>query len=160
MQIHFDEEFFNSCAKIICIANEFENEDDVTLITTENEFPKELEEKKQINITSFFVPICKQLLLNFIRNNRQLVKVLYTGDKYHKILSDVGYRIKDNMPTSMINGQFVNFLGQDMIRTNAQVNLGTNDSFYILANRHLNYDVIKEICDNYKLYMQALLKVK
>lgn len=160
MQLHFNEEFFNSCAKIICIANEFENEDDVTLITTENEFPKELEEKKQINITSLLVPICKQLLLNVIKNNRGLVKILYTGEKYHEILSDVGYRIKDEMLTTMAQRQFVNFLGQNMIRTNAQINLGTVDSFFILADSHLGHAAIKAISESYKLYMQALLKTQ
>jgi hypothetical protein len=70
MQIHFNEVFLNSCARLISVANEFENEDDVTLITTEKTFKEELEGKKQLNLTSLLIPICKQLLQNYINKNR------------------------------------------------------------------------------------------
>lgn len=160
MKIHFDVEFFNSCAKVICIANEFDNEDNVIIISTENEFVKEYENQIQMNVTYMLIPICKQLLLSYIKSNRELVKILYAGKKYHEVLSDVGYRIQDNMIALLTQGQHVSFLGQRMIRINACINLISEDSFAVLVDSSLDYKDIKVIGENYKLYMQALLKVQ
>lgn len=160
MQLHFNNDFFVSCAKLICIANEFANEDYVTLITTENTFPEELEQGKQINITTFFIPLCKKLLKTHIINNRKFVKILYWGDKYQNNLEEIATKVLEyDVANKLMKSQFINLQGQEMIRTNMQMQLDNGDGFAVLADRKMGYSRIKEICDWYGLYLKALLKL-
>ena len=54
MQIHFNEDFYISCAKIIIAANEFENEEDISIARNEIEMNAEFwnaPNKKQLSLT-------------------------------------------------------------------------------------------------------------
>lgn len=159
MQIHFNKNFFRSCAELICIANEFVNEEFVSLISTEHPLPEELEGDKHVNITTLFVPICKELLKAHIIGERQIVRILYWGDKYQDRFEGIASKILEaDIVTKLSNSQFINLQGQEMIRTNMQLQIDTGDCYFVLVDRKIGFSKINEICESYKLYLKALLK--
>lgn len=160
MQIHFNKEFLVSCSQLVCIANEFDNEDLVTLVSTKHPFPEELEGDKTLNFTSINVPLCKRLLTANIIRNMPMIKILYWGKKYNGILPEIAIKIvNQDIVEKLSESQFINIEGQDMIRTNMQVQFDSGDCYFVLADRRMGYSKIMEVRDLYSMYLKALLKI-
>lgn len=159
MRVHLKEDFYVSCAKLICIANEFANEDDVAIIATKKPLSEKVESKKKLNITMLLVSCSKTMLKSDIVLKRDKTLILYSGKSYENRLKEVGIEILSNdIIMKLTKSEFVELYGRKMIRANMQLKFDTKDSYFVLVNRNLGYRIIKEISELYQLYLKALLK--
>ena len=112
-----------------------------------------------MNITTIFVPKCKKLLKDNIIGEREIVRIIYWGDKYQDRFEGIASKILEaDIVTKLSNSQFINLQGQEMIRTNMQLQIDTGDCYFALVDRKIGFSKINEICESYKLYLKALLK--
>lgn len=163
MEIHCGKNFYASCAKLICIANQFADEDNVVIIATENALSEEFKIKKELklDITTLFVPFSKMMLKADIASKRDKDKILilYYGKRYRNQLKEVGTEILSNdVMMKLAKSKSIDLCGHKMIRTNMQLKMDTQDCYFVLADRKVGYEKIKEICGLYQLYLKALLK--
>lgn len=162
IQIHFNIDFFRSCAEIIKVANEFENENNIFIIKNEKELDKDFWEKPtiQLHFISLMVHNCKELLAMFFKNNHRVIKVLYYGEKYKCQLKNIGIEIDAEAAQKVINSQIINFQGQKMIRLLIKIELGNSNLYAVLADGGFKQKEISELCTDCSNFIKVLLKEK
>lgn len=149
--------------KTRCIYRFYSIEDNVVIIATENALSEELKIKKELklDITRLFVPFSKMMLKADIASKRDKDKILilYYGKRYRNQLKEVGIEILSNdVMMKLAKSKSIDLCGHEMIRTNMQLKMDTQDCYFVLADRKVKYEKIKEICGLYQLYLKALLK--
>jgi len=161
MQMHFNRNFLLACAEIINIANEFENEDIVRIISSENEIGKAFwkQPTKTFNFIHLMVPICKQILSFHIKQNLKIVKVLYSGENLATRLSECAIGIDSRVSSKIINSQFVDLAGQKMIRLLLRLSIIDNEMYVVLVDARYEKSKIRELTSDYEEFMRALTKM-
>lgn len=162
MQIHFNRNLLIACAKIINIANEFENEDDVIIVSNEIEIDEAFWEQptKKFNFIYLMVPICKQIISFHIKKNLSVVKVLYHGKNLDKRLRECAVVVDLKVMKKIVDSQFVNLAGQKMIRLLLKIFLNDNEMYVVLVDSRYEKSKRKELASNYALFLKALTKMK
>ena len=160
MQIHFDKSFLNACSKIIDVANEFDNEDNIRIIANEEEIDEEFWSRptKTINFINLMVPICKEILAIYFRNNARFIKILYYGERYKTQLKGCGIEINTEIAQKISQSQFINWNGQNMVRLLYQLELTKGDMYAVLADARFKHNQISELCTECSCYLKALCK--
>lgn len=162
MQMHFGRNFLIACAEIINIANEFENEDDVIIISNEMEIDEAFWEQptKTFNFTYLMVPLCKQIISLYIKNNLNVVKVLYHGKNLDKRLRECAVVVDLKVVQKIVDSQFVNLTGQKMIRLLLNIFINDNEMYIVLVDSSYEKSKLKELTSDYDLLLKALTKKK
>ena len=163
MQIHFSTDFYISCATIIAVAKEFDNEDNVQIIRNEDEINwADLDiAGKSLNLTYLQVPICKKILEIHFINNRKWIKVLYHGVSLKKSFANFGYEIDFQKASEISHAPLpvVNFCGQKMIRLYGSAFLDKCEVYCILADSHFPREEQKNICETWTFLLNSIIKV-
>ena len=162
MQIHFNEEFFRSCATIIAAAKEFDREDDVHFISHETEINwANLDlEGKNLHLTYLEVPVCKKLLEIYFRNNSKNIKILYHGTNLKKRIGRFAYEINQETMHKIAFSQppFVNLNGQRMTRLLSHASLFQNETYCVFADSHFPKKQLDDILDMWKFLLESIVK--
>lgn len=163
MQIHFNVEFYRSCAALIAAAKEFENEDETYFIRHETEIDwANLDlEGKTLNLTYLEVPICKKLLEIYFLNNRKFIKILFHGTKLKKRIGKFAYEIDSQQMSRVAFTQppFFDLYGQRMIRLFSNAELLQNETYCVLADAHFPKKQIDEIIDTWTFLLKSIVKM-
>ena len=161
MQIHFNEDFFDSCAEIIITANEFENEEDIRIASNEHEMNSDFwnsSTQKKLNLINLDVKACKELLKMHIRNNLLFVKVLYHGEHFDKLLKGCAIPVNIETVDKVSSTESISVNGQQMIRVFITLSLDTLAMCAVLADSKFKFKDIRKIEENYSKYIKALCK--
>lgn len=161
MQIHFNEDFYISCAKIIIAANEFENEEDISIARNEIEMNAEFwnaPNKKQLSLTHLDTSTCKHLLQMHIKSNFNSIKILFHGEHYNKGLNNCAIPIDNDVVQKVSSAESIDLNGQKMLRLSLSLSFDTGEMCAVLADARFNYKQIKQIQTAYSLYIAALCK--
>lgn len=163
MQIHFNEDFYRSCATIVAAAKEFENEDNTYFISFESEIDwKSLDiEGKSLNLTYLEVPVCKKLLEIYFLNNRSSIKILYCGTQLKQRIGNFAYEIDHEKAHEVAFTQppFVDMCGQRMIRLCSHAFLEKDEVFCVLADHRYPRKQQQEISDTWGFLLDSFVKV-
>jgi len=161
MQIHFTEDFFNSCAEIIIAANEFENEEDISIVSNECEMNSDFwnsPNQKKMNLTDLDVKACKELLKMHIRNNLFLVKVLYHGERFDKPLKSCAIPVDTKTVHKVSSTESITVNGQHTIRVFMTFSFDAEEMCAVLVDSRFKFKEIRQIEENYSTYIKALCK--
>lgn len=162
MQIHFNKEFYCSCATIIVAAKEFENEDSAHFIGFETEIDwANLDlEGKSLQLTYLEVPICKKLLEIYFLNNRKSIKILYHGANLKKRIGKFAYEIDLRKASEVAFSQppFVDVCGQRMIRLCSKACLDKDEVYCVLADSRFSRKEQHELCDTWGFLLDCIVK--
>lgn len=161
MQIHFDKDFYCSCATLVATAKEFENEDEAYFVGFESEIDwvnVDLE-GKNLNLTYLEVPICKKLLEIYFLNNRKFIKVLYHGDKLKTRIGKFAYEIDSQQMSRVARSQppFVNLDGQNMIRLLSVYDVLRNETYCVLADSRFPKDQREDVMETWKFLLKSII---
>jgi len=160
MQIHFNKEFYCSCATLIAAAKEFENEDEAYFVGFETEIDwANLDlEGKTLHLTYLEVPICKKLLELYFLNNQEFIKILYHGSNLKKRIGKYAYEIDSPKMSKVAFSQppFVNLCGQNMIRLYSEADILQNETYCILADSRFPKDQRKDILETWKFLLESI----
>lgn len=163
MQIHFNEEFYRSCADIVAAAKEFESEDNTYFIGFESEIDwKNLDlEGKSLNFTYLNVPACKKLLELYFLNNRRSVKILYHGTLLKQRIGHFAYEIdhKKAYEVAFKQPPFIDMCGQRMIRVCSQAFLDKDEVYCVLADHCFQREQQNEIRDTWGFLLSSFVKI-
>ena len=162
MQIHFGKDFLSACTKIIEVANEFDNEDDIRIIANEDEIDKEFWEQpsKTFNFVHLMVPLCKDVLSIHFRNNIAPIKVIFYGKTYKERLKSFGIETTEEIAQKISRSQFVSLAGQNMIRLIYRLEITNGHMYAVLADARFSHAETSELCTEYSRYINALCKEK
>ena len=162
MQIHFNQEFFCSCATIVAAAKEFENEDTVHFIGVENEIDwTNLDlEGNPFNFTYLEVPVCKNLLEVYFLNNRKSVKIFYHGTKLKQRLGNFAFEINQEKLYEVAFSQlpFVDVCGQRMIRLCSKALLDKDEVYCVLADSRFPRKEQSDLCTTWEFLLECIVK--
>ncbi len=160
MQIHFNRTFLASCAKIIEFANEFDNEDNIRIIENEEEINEEFWDQptKTLNFVHLMVPICKEVLAIYFRNNIRSIKIIFYGNKYRDRLKNFGIETNATIAEKISHSQFVNLAGQNMVRLIYTIEITNGDMYAVLADARFKQAELSELRDDCSCYLKALCK--
>ena len=81
LRIHLKKELFNSCSVILEEANKFENENGIEILSSEKELGGVLavQDSKTFQCTHLFIPECKVLLKQLLKENSQAFRICVEG---------------------------------------------------------------------------------
>ena len=162
MQIHFNQEFFCSCATIVAAAKEFENEDTVHFIGVENEIDwTNLDlDGNPFNFTYLEVPICKHLLEVYFLNNRKSVKIFYHGASLKQRLGNFAYEMDPQKLYEVAFSQlpFVDVCGQRMIRLCSKAVLDKDEVYCVLADSRFSRKEQSDLCTTWEFLLECIVK--
>lgn len=160
MQIDFSRELYNDCAEIIGMANEFENEEYVIIISSEHELKQELEKQsaKKLVFTDLMVATCKQILTLHIKNNLDYVRVFFCGETLRERLGGCAIEVEPETFATIANTQVVNIDGKRMLRLLYSLYMDKREMYAALlemGHKRLN---LNELDSDYSKYLSALCK--
>ncbi len=160
MQIHINESLLDSCAFLISAANEFDDEDNIHLISTESEFSKEYVEQAEfpLNFTHLFIPLCKELLVMHFKNNAGPIKVLYYGNAYKQRLKDFALEIKKEAADKISSSHVIDLYGQKLIRAIYIIHFDTGNLYALFIDAKIKQPEQKNIINTCSKYLQVLCK--
>lgn len=160
MQIHFSRTFLISCAKIIEFANEFDNEDNIRIIENEDEINEEFWNRptKTLNFVYLMVPICKEILAIYFKNNIRSIKIIFYGNKYRDRLKNFGIETTAAISEKISQSQFINLAGQSMVRLIYNLEITNGDMYAVLADARFKQSEISELSNDCSCYLKALCK--
>lgn len=161
MQIYFSRALYNDCAEIIGMANEFENEEYVIIISSEHELKQELEKQstKKFVFTDLMVATCKQILTLCIKNNLDSVRVFFCGEMLRNRLGGCAVEVDLETFAMIANTQVVNINGKRMLRLLYNLYMDKREMYAVLlemGHKGLN---LNELNSDYSKYLSALCKI-
>ena len=160
MQIHVDQSLLDSCVHLIDTANEFENEDQTYIISTETEITADYFEQPEapLNFTYLVIPICKKILVMQFKNNVGLIKVLYHGTTYKNQLSKFAFEINEQTAEKLTSSYVLNLCGQKLIRYITSIHLDTGDMYALCIDARVKQKEQREIGEKFSNYLKVLCK--
>lgn len=161
MQIHFKNDFFESCAQIIIAANEFKNEEDISIVVNEKQIDSifwDSPGQKKLAFTRLDVKTCKQLIELYVKKKFRVIKVLYFGEKYHRALRQCAVAVDNNVVHKISATEYMTFNGQKMIRALMHLAFDAEEFCAVLVDSHFNSKEIREIQSLYSLFLKAFCK--
>ena len=160
MQIHVDQSLLDSCVHLITVANEFENEDNTYVISTETEITKDYfeQDKVPLNFTYLVIPVCKKILVMQFKNNAGLIKVLYRGSAFKNKLSEFAFEINTETAEKITASCVLNLCGQKLIRYTTRINFDTGDIYALCIDARIKHVEQKNIGEKFSSYLKALCK--
>lgn len=161
MQIHFNKEFYYSCATLIAAAKEFEDEDETYFVgfETEIDWANADLEGKTLNFTCLEIPICKKLLEIYFLNNRKFIKILYHGANLKKRIGKFAYEIDLQQMSRVLRSQlpFVNLNGQNMIRLLSVYDVLKNETYCVLGDSRFPKDQREDVMETWKFLLKSIV---
>lgn len=160
MQIHVDQSLLNSCVHLITVANEFENEDQTYIVSTETEITEDYFEQPEapMNFTYLVIPICKKILVMQFENNVGLIKVLYHGTAYKNQLSKFAFEINEETAEKITSSYMLNLCGQKLIRYTTSIHLDTGDMHALCIDARIKQKEQRDIGEKFSNYLKVLCK--
>ncbi|MHB1153514.1 MAG: hypothetical protein ACYCWE_15330 [Eubacteriales bacterium] len=160
MQIHFNKNFLDSCTKLIKVANEFVNENNLRIASSEIQIDNDFFEqpKMHFEFNDLMISLCKKVLSEYIKNNVHYIKVVYHGEKYKERLNNFALEIDEETASKISQLEFITFNSKKMIRLIYSLNFDTGNMYSVLVDVNFKHEEIKELCADYGEYLKALCK--
>lgn len=160
LQIHCTDALFDSCYNIINIANEFEKEDNISFIRTEEQITKEYFEQSKIplNIISMQVPLCKEILRIYLKDVQKGFVIVSYGEYMSSKLEKISIVISDDkLAEFIVKNQIVNISGTTMIIDTKHILIDKNSFYAILVNNSFYYLFNKFLSKRVKQYLELFI---
>ena len=104
------------------------------------------------------VPVCKEILAIYFRNNIKTIKVIFHGNKYRNKLNKFAIEADSAVTEKISKSNFINLAGQNMIRLVYNVELDTGNMYAVLADTRFKHSEIAELCTNCSFFLKTLCK--
>lgn len=160
MQYHFTREFYQSCARIILVTNEFLETDNIMVLSNNTKSDKEFlsnTEGFSCKFTFLQKELCKKMLINHIIQNKNIVKIFFHGYKNIKYLNDIGTGMNDELAEKIANNEIIKFDKKSWIRTLMEIIPSKNKIYAVFVRLDLGMKEIECTEKDYKIYMEALI---
>ena len=161
IQVHCTDALFDSCYNIIGIANEFENENNISFIRTEKQVTKEYFKQSKIpfNIISMQVPLCKEIIRIYLKDIQKGFVIVSYGEDMNSKLKGISTVISDEKLVDIIEeNDAINISGTTMIVDTKTLLIDKNSFYAILVKnsfyRFYNNNLSKKVKQYLKLFIE------
>ena len=160
MQLHINETLLDSCTHLINIANEFDDEDSIHIISSDTEINRTYFEQSEfpLNFTHLFIPLCKEILIMQFKNNAGPIKVLYYGNAFKNRLNQFAFEINKETAEKIASSYVMDLCGQRLIRGVYRIHLDTGDLYALCVDARIKQPEQKNVIDNFSKYLKVLCK--
>ena len=162
LRIHLKKELFNSCSAILEEVNRFENENGIEILSTEKELSEVMaaQDSKTFQCTHLFIPECKVLLSQLLKENSQAFRVFVEGSelrtRLHGIDCEETSERMELFTSSTCHSTIID--GAPYIRLKCH-KLFERGALVIFAHAGLYTKENKQMLDEFCKYIETLSKV-
>ncbi len=162
LHMHLNKDFFNDCVSVLKVVNEFENEDCISIFSSEVEFNADFihQNNKEFQCTYLYVPECKYLLKQLLKENRAAIRILAYGEEFCSRLQGVAdiVSMEDVSTITSSKCRIIKFQDQPFIKWKLHLQL---EASLVALFIHMGFsnEEKRTIMDEFSSYVDALLKI-
>lgn len=164
LKYHMVRELYMDCAELLKYGNEYkEKREKLYFVVQEKVIDKSFwqQSTKSLNFKSWCVPQCYEILLQHIKQNMQLAKVLYCGKQYELLLKDAAIKVDNHVLISLSHNTFTQEKsGKKYIIGYVHVEFDNGMGWAILVDERLGEKEVRNITKDMESYVTAILKAQ